>query len=145
MLEDLPALAASLGSAGFLGSFTAYLDYGLLVIEDANSRTRHDEWDDRSALVNVRADSLCIRTRVYVDGPVTAVVLKGDKRIAQGHLVKRNPIANGVNAPGRELRPHEQMRVTADGNEAPDQIRTDEAGAARDDDGFHPSCRRNCW
>jgi len=87
MLEDLPALAASLGSAGFLGSFTAYLDYGLLVIEDANSRTRHDEWDDRSALVNVRADSLCIRTRVYVDGPVTAVVLKGDKRIAQGHLV----------------------------------------------------------
>jgi hypothetical protein len=36
VLDELQAVAANLGPAGYLGSFAAYFDHGLLLVEDLN-------------------------------------------------------------------------------------------------------------
>jgi hypothetical protein len=87
VLDELQAVAASLGPAGYLGSFTTYFDHGLLLVEDLNSRAVHDEWDSATSLVNLRPDSLCLRTRIYVDGPVVVFIFKGSPSISQGYRI----------------------------------------------------------
>lgn len=100
MLDDLQAVAANLGPAGYLGSFAAYFDHGLLLVEDLNSRAVHDRWDSPERLVSLQPDSLCLRTQVYVDGPVAVFIFKGTPSIAGGHLI----FEGEIESPSKALR-----------------------------------------
>jgi hypothetical protein len=99
MLAEIQDLAAGLGPANFFGSFTVFLDHGLLIVEDSNSQARHDEWNETSDLVDVRPDSICIRTQVYVDGPVSVFIFRGIGPLAVG----RQAFAGTIGTPSKIL------------------------------------------
>lgn len=60
--------------SGFRGEFTVYFQHGMLIIEDPESRARHQEWGESASLVSIEPDSIYLGVIPSVDGPVKVSV-----------------------------------------------------------------------
>ncbi|XVU28291.1 hypothetical protein ACQPZJ_14975 [Actinoplanes sp. CA-054009] len=54
----------------FIGSFVAYFDHGLLMVEDSESSATHEGWDAANEYVHFDAGSLYVSVQSLVDGAV---------------------------------------------------------------------------
>jgi hypothetical protein len=52
------------------GSFTAFFQHGLLMVDDVDSQGRHDSWNPASEVFHLDNDSLYVAVQSDVDGPV---------------------------------------------------------------------------
>jgi len=88
MLAAIDELCRSLEPGQFICAMTLYLEHGLLTAEDKDSSARYDElMDDAEGIVRAQADSVCIATQIYVDGPVSVVVLRNASITNVGSVV----------------------------------------------------------
>lgn len=66
-----------------LGSFTAFFDHGLLLIEDLESSAAHEGWDSATEYVHFDADSLYVAVQSVVDGPVSVTVYRNSAPLGE--------------------------------------------------------------
>jgi hypothetical protein len=59
-----------------LGSFVAFFDHGLLMIEDSESSAAHAGWDAATQYVHFDQDSLYVAVQSVVDGAVTVTAYR---------------------------------------------------------------------
>jgi hypothetical protein len=59
-----------------VGSFTAYFDHGLLLIEESGSVAAHEGWDAATEYTHFDNDSLYVAVQSVVDGPVAVTVYR---------------------------------------------------------------------
>jgi hypothetical protein len=67
----------SAGSDDFVGSFRVLAQHGLLIFRDVRSVDTHDGWDGGDR-VHATPDSIYLRVRTYVDGPVSVEVFEDE-------------------------------------------------------------------
>jgi len=59
-----------------LGTFTAFFDHGLLMVEDLESNAAHEGWDAATEFIHHDRDSLYIAVQSVVDGAVSVGVYR---------------------------------------------------------------------
>ncbi|MBB2946390.1 hypothetical protein FB565_006158 [Actinoplanes lutulentus] len=63
--------------SGFVGSFRVFAQHGLLIFRDVRSADTHDGFDGKVP-VHARPDSIYLKVRTYVDGPVSVEVFEDE-------------------------------------------------------------------
>lgn len=61
-----------------LGVVQYGIEQGLIIIEDADSRYAHDDWDPSVDFVSAGPDSIYLSVQPAVDGPIELIISNGE-------------------------------------------------------------------